>query len=323
MRSWGIAAVLCALAVPLAACSDDSDPVDAPPLSATPDAVPTAYDAELEPNAGVLALVPADAEEVRLTDFDQVRLQLGTPMLTGSSPKPERDRFWRRAATEAPLLDPGLLRGIDGQLEREFGWTQDDVAWEAHFEGPDGAGWVLKIRDDLPMGDITRAVEAGLGPLSEATVLAEDHLVVLGAATDPAESWAADPDLAALVGVAGSSTYVVRGCVPVDVALGPGVQEALAPSPAADLADLDELEAFSVVFGGELATVRLGPDRPDAFDRMRLAETLPETDPAFGRGYRGGVADPQGGRIGYTLADPTLATRLALERQLPFAVCPE
>ena len=105
------------------------------------------------------------------------------------------------------------------------------------------------------------------------------------------------------------------------MALGRGVKAALAPSPSADVADLDELGPFSVTFGGELATARLGPDRGDAFDRMRLPETLPETDPEFGLGYQGGVADPLGGRIGYDLGDPVIAARLALENQLPFAVC--
>ena len=65
-----------------------------------------------------------------------------------------------------------MLRDVDDQLESEFGWSQDDIAWEAHFGGPDGVGWVLKIRDDLPMGDIIRAVDAGIGPLAGAVVRA-------------------------------------------------------------------------------------------------------------------------------------------------------
>ena len=44
--------------------------------------------------------------------------------------------------------------------------------------GPTGVGWVLKIRDELPMGDIIRAVDAGVGPLAGAVVRGEDHLVV-------------------------------------------------------------------------------------------------------------------------------------------------
>ena len=36
-----------------------------------------AYDASLEPSAAVLSLVPEDAETVTVTDFDQVRVELG------------------------------------------------------------------------------------------------------------------------------------------------------------------------------------------------------------------------------------------------------
>ena len=88
-----------------------------------------------------------------------------------------------------------------------------------------------------------------------------------------------------------------------------------------DVDNLDELGPYSVTFGGELATVRLGPERSDVFERMRLSDTLPETDPEFGLGYQLGSADPLGGRIGWDLGDPIIAAQLALEKKLPFAVC--
>jgi hypothetical protein len=312
--------VATALISTLAACSDDPDPVEAPSFDVLPTVDPT-YDADAEASRAVLSLVPEAAVDLAVTDFDQIRLQLGMPDLTSEDPRPEREEFWRRAEREAPLLLGGLLRGVDAQLEREYGWTQDDVAWEAHFGGPDGVGWVLKIRDDLPMGDILRAVDAGVGPLDGAVVRPEDHLVVRNAAADGTESWAADPELVELVGSPGSATYLTRECVPFEDVFGPGVKEALAPSPAADVDGLDELGPFSVTFGGALATVRLGPERSDVFERMRLPETLPETDPQFGLGYRRGAADPLGGRIGWELGDPVAAARLALEKRLPFAVC--
>jgi hypothetical protein len=320
VRSWGSLLVATALALAVTGCADEPDPVFAPSFDETPTSDP-AYDAEAETNEAVLSLVPADAVDLAVTDFDQIRLQLGVPSLTGADPKRERDAFWRRAEAEAPLLLGGLLREIDDQLASEYGWSQDDVAWEAHFGGPDGVGWVLKIRDDLPMGDVIRAVEAGIGPLAGAVVRGDDHLVVRNAAPDGTESWAADPELVALVGTPGSATYMSRACLSFDDVFGPGVKEALAPSPSADVDRLDELGAFSVTFGGELATVRLGAERSDVFERMRLPETLPDTDPEFALGYRRGAADPLGGRIGWDLGDPVVAAGLALGQQLPFAVC--
>ncbi len=320
MRSWGGALVATALAVALAGCSDDSDPTDAPSVDAIQTSIPT-YDATAEASQAVLSLVPTAAVDLTVTDFDQVRLQLGVPDLTGADPQRFRDAFWKDAQTQAPLLLGGMLREVDEELESAFGWSQDDVAWEAHFGGPEGTGWVLKIREDLPMGDIIRAVDAGVGPLAGAEVRGEDHLVVSNVAADAGESWAADPELLALVGTPGSSTYVTRDCIPFNDIFGVGVREELAPTPAADVARVDELGPFSVTFGGELATVRLGPARSDVFDRMRLPETLPETDPEFGLGYQRPAADPQGGRIGWNLGDPVVAAQLALEKKLPFAIC--
>ncbi len=309
-----------ALALALTGCTDDGDPSEAPSLDETPTSIPS-YDATAEANQAVLALVPTAAVDLTVTDFDQIRLQLGVPDLTGADPKRVREAFWRDAEAEAPLLLGGMLREVDEQLEREFGWSQDDVAWEAHFGGPEGVGWVLKIREDLPMGDILRAVDAGVGPLAGAEVRGEDHLVVSNVAADAGESWAAEAELTALVGTPGSSTYVTRECIPFEDIFGAGVQESLAPTPAADVARIDELGAFSVTFGGELATVRLGPERSDVFDRMRLPQTLPETDPEFGLGYSRPAADPRGGRIGWNIGNGAIAAQLALEKKLPFAIC--
>ncbi|MDQ4055028.1 MAG: hypothetical protein M3237_20355 [Actinomycetota bacterium] len=324
MRSWGTGLVATALALALGGCtSDDPEPTQLPPFSETSSTDIPDFNPDLEASAAVLPLVPSDAVDLTVTDFDQIRLQLGVPDLDGGDPKRERDQFWQQAAAEAPLLLGGMLRDIDDQLRREYGWSQDDVAWEAHFGGPDGVGWVLKIRDDLPMGDIIRAVDAGIGPLEGAVVRGEDHVVVHNGADDGTESWAADADLVDLVGTPGSATYVSRECIPFDDVFGSGVKEALAPSPSADVEALEELGAYSVTFGGELVTVRLGPERSDVFDRMRLPEKLPETDPEFGRGYRRGAADPLGGRIGWDLGDPAIAAELALDKELPFALCAE
>ena len=304
----------------LAGCSeDDHDPVFPPDPDAS--VAPPAYDPELEPAAAVLALVPAEATLLTVTDFDQLRLQLGSPTLTSADPAPERAAFWRKVDSETAALTEGLLRPFDEQLEEDYGFTQDDVLWEAHFEGGGVEGWALRFRDDLDMTAVRRAVDDGVGPLADVQVAAEQRVVGVEVAGTPDESWAAEVELTALVGTPAAATYFERDCIPFDDAFGPGVREQLATGPAADMSDLDELGPFAVAFGSELVTARLGPARPDTFARARLADTMPESDPSFGAGFQRPVADPSSGRIGYSLGDPRAAAELTLARHLPFAVC--
>ena len=61
-------------------CSDDEPEQAAPAAAAVASAKP-AYDGRLEPSAAVLALVPGGRETLTVTDFDQVRLELGLPEL--------------------------------------------------------------------------------------------------------------------------------------------------------------------------------------------------------------------------------------------------
>ena len=77
-----------------------------------------------------------------------------------------------------------MLRADNSEFLLDYGFTQDDVDWEAHFTGPDGNGYVLAFRPDLDLAAVSRAVEAGAGPLDGARVIAEDHLVVAGTAED-------------------------------------------------------------------------------------------------------------------------------------------
>ena len=302
----------------VAGCSDAPEPVPAPSLDA-PVGTPT-YEEGLEAAAAVLPFVPATATDLAVTDLERVRLDLEAGELTGSSPQRERDRFWRRAEATAPVLITPLLRGVDAELSDGYGWTMDDVDWQADFGGPEGVGWVLKIRDDLPMGDITRAVEAGVGPLAGAVVRAEYHLVMKGGTDDGGSSWAADPDLVALVGPAAPAVFVSRSCVRPSVIFGPDAEPA--PAVAADLADLEPLGAYSVIIGTRLGAARLGQARPDTFDRLRLADTLPETDPDFSAVFTRGAADPIGGRLGWQVTDAAAAADLVVAKKLPFAVCP-
>lgn len=299
-------ATVALLVTTLAACSGDQ-PAGSPPAPTTTATAPPEFDVRDEAAAAVMALVPSSATSLTVTDLERIRLQLGVPDLTGGSPDAERADFWARAGRTAPLLTDGLLRPADARLARDYGFTQDDVRWEARFDGPDGSGWVLSFRLGVDMTAVERAVRDRVGALAGAEVRAADRLVVVGTTDDATQSWAADPAVAALAGSPADATYVERGCVE--------------PPAGVDTGRLDALEAWSVALQGELATARLGELRVDAFDRMRLGETWPGNRPAFSDGFRRGVADPSSGRVGYQVVDPVVAATLVRERVMPFAAC--
>ena len=302
----------------LAGCSGDEDDPK-PPAAPVVETTPPAYDPSLEPAAAVLALVPDDASRLAVTDYDQIRLQLGAPDLSAMTPP---ERATDRVDNESAALIEGVLRADGEKLRADYEFSQDDVVWEAHFGGAEGEqGWVLKFRDDLDMTDVQRAVDDEVGPLAGVQVAVNEHVIGIGTTADLEQSWAADAELAPLVGLPATATYLERECIPFDDAYGEGMRDQLASGPAADLAALEEVSSFSVSFGGHLATARLGPAREDTFARARLADTLPEGEPSFGDGFQRPVADPAGGRIGYSLGDPRIAVGLTLERRLPFALC--
>ncbi len=318
----GAITLLAAALVASGCTSETPEPVLAPPLGEATETGPPVYDPSLPAATSVLALVPEDATTLSVTDFDQVRLLLGASLLTGESPPAERQRFWQQAAAEAPILSTGKLRPWEQRLSRDYGFTQDDVRWEATFTGPAGTGWVLAFREGLDLAGVERAVAAGVGPLAGAEVDPATHLVTRGTTSDGTTSWAADDELTGLVGPAeANATYVDRECIPFETAFAADVEADLAELPAADLEGLDPLSSWSVSFGGELSTARLGEQREDVFERLRLAGNLPATEPEFGLGYAQGVADPATGRIGYVMGDPAIAAELALKQHLPFAVC--
>jgi hypothetical protein len=277
---------------------------DPPPLPPTPQTAPVPtpeYDEALEPSAAVLALVPTTASTLLVTDYEQVRLQMGLQDLTSESPRVERKAFWTRALQERPLLSTGLLREVDRLLEARFGFTQLDVDWEALFTGATGTdGFVLVFRPGTDMAAVQRAVDKEVGPLTGASVDVARRMVSLGTTQDAEASLAADPDTAALVGLPANATYLATDCVDQTPALG-----------------LEDLGAFSVQFEGTLVTARLGEDRTDLFERMRLGADIGE----FAASFDGGVADPGTGRIGYRMSDPAAAAELALAGRLPFATC--
>lgn len=302
----------------LTACTHDPEPFYPPDTDTA--AASTEYDPELEASAAALPLIPAEATVLEVTDFDQLRLILGFGALDGDSSAQDRSRFWRMAADAATFSD-GLLRPVDEELRQEYGFGQDDVAWEAHYGVGETTEWVIAFHDDVRMDDVRRAVTYGVGAFKGAVLDLERHLASSSPLPDGEDSWAAETSLHTLVGDPAAATYVERGCLPFDTVFGKGMLDQLAEAPAAELKMLESLDAFSVSFGGELATVRLGENRNDAFDRLRLADVMPETRPEFGMAYSRGVADPSGGRLGFDLTRPASAIELVEGRHLPFAVC--
>jgi hypothetical protein len=313
------------LALFTAGCGRDIPPPDVQPSpvhSPTTTAHPL-FDAGLEPAEAALAMVPGSATTVTVTDFDEIRRDLGVPDLTSDDPVSDRFGFWERARMESPLLADGMLRADNSEFLLDYGFTQDDVDWEAHFTGPDGNGYVVAFRPDLDLGAVSRAVDAGAGPLEGAHVIADDHLLVAGTAEEGEGVWATDPTWTGLVGGPAQATYLRRGCIPLNDALGPEAgaeeqQELLAKHP---VANLDDLPGFALAFGDHNATVRMAPNRDDLFDRLDLGRDWPV--PGFGSAFRSGVGDPTTGRIGYEVPRPAQAAALTLLEELPFAVCNE
>ena len=255
----GVAA-LAALAASgcLAACGGSP----APHLLATPKPTLGAVTGESAPALQVLRLVPSQATELTVTDFEQLVKPVD----------------WATVDAHEPLLTRGLLRDAH---------HQDQVLWEAHWDGGGVAGWAVLLADG--------ANPATLAPAGSAV---DGQLVTQGAATGA--SWADDASVASLVQDDPLSTYVAKGCVPGD------------PDPS-----LQPLDGYALELTERVATARLSTGRTDLFDRMRMASAVP----AFEKTFTGGVADPVSGRIGYQLTDPAQAVQLALTHKLPFAVC--
>ena len=299
------------LALALAGVAGCAQSIPPPGEDGASDSGPTvsAYAAELEPAAAVLPLVPASATTLMVTDYDRVRLQLGRVDLDGNAPAAASQAFWQRAEGRSPILVRGSLAGSGSSTREPFGFTRDDVRWEAEFSGPDGNGTVLGFREGVDMAGVGNAVKQGAIGLDGAKVRAEDRLLVLRGADDPAESWGAYPGLVSLVGPAAISTYVERGCVGADQ-----LPQGIDPD-----ARLDELKAWAIQLQGGVATARLlGSYRRDLFERIQLAQA---SDSAFTDAFTGGVADPSTGRIGFRITDGVRAAELTRSRLLPFAAC--
>ncbi len=317
----------------LGGCADGPE-LRAQSLPAEVSATIPAYDvsAGIPVGAAALALIPADASAITITDFDRVRAVLGVPELTSESPLRDRVDFWERARRDSVLLTQPMLLAEGSRLLLDHGFTQDDVDWEAHFTTPAGEGWILGFRPDLDMSLVQSAVDQGVAGLAGGTVDTAQHLVSTGAisvevAAEGVDVWGTIAGITELTGATpAESVYYKAGCVPLETALGPDAdtQDQEDVVSAHDPTDLAPLAGFSVSFADGLATARLGPNRTDLFSRADLAADFPTAGPiGFGDAFNDAVVDPSTGRIGYTVVAPVPAETATLTDLLPFAVCNE
>jgi hypothetical protein len=321
-------AVVASAAAYLLERSRDDEPaaVDpGPKPAATLSVAPLTPQTALRPEAAALVLVPAEAEYLTITDLDAIRARLGVPDLTSEDLMTDRQAFWDRAEREAVLLTDGLLRADGSELWLDYDVSEDDVDWEARFSGPDGGGYVLGFRPDQDMSRVQAAVDAGVGPLEGATVWSDLHLLTLGVADEGDPVWASDPDLVGLMQEPAESTYLRRGCIPFADALGTDatVEDQEGVLAKHDIGALDDLPAFAISYGDDVATAWFAPDREDLFHRADLLADWPTTGPiGLADAFSGGpVVDPSTGRIGLHVANPVAAANLTLTDVLPFGVC--
>lgn len=313
-------------AVVLSSCSEPPRPQAAAP---TPTEIPPTLALPQRPTGQAwraLALVPADAEVVTITDFDAIRARFGVPDLTSDDLMTDRSAFWERTRRDAVLLNEGVFTAERSRFWLDHGFTEDDVDWEVRFTGAGGTGWIVAFRPGLDMGRVRGAL--GERAVAGAELMAEEHLLVRGVAEEGEPVWASDPRLPDLADDTAETAYLRRGCVPVRTALG---DDATYDDQGTLIGELDPrnllpLEAFSVSFSDGLATARLGAGRTDLVERGQITEAWPVVDTAAGftDGFRPQVqVDPSTGRIGLTTKAPHAAAAVTLSDLLPFAICNE
>ncbi|MDR7313033.1 hypothetical protein J2S40_004091 [Nocardioides luteus] len=296
VRRWSVAVLAAGLTLALAGCGGDDEP-KRPEAAPTETTVPV-YAADMDPVMAAMTLVPASAKTLAVTDYDEVKSLFGFDDVTGKSNPAKQNELWSRADKEAAQVSGGVLRDVDQQLLDKYDWGAADVVWEARFTGGKG-GFVIKVPDRIKPGP---AIKAGVGPLKGAKFDRETHLITKHTAAPGDENWASEETMTAVAGGPATSTYVVKGCAEG----GPKEKTRLAP-----------VEAYSVEFGGGLATLRLGEDRDDLFHRLKLGDRVA----AYKKTFTHGVADPSTGRIGFRVKNPVTAATLVTSKPVPFAVC--
>lgn len=329
---------------------------DAPGTVPTDDAAP----ADPGPVAAALALVPADAELLTVTDWAAIKARLGAGDLTSESIQTDRSEFWRAVGASTVLLTDGALRAENSRLGLRYDLTQDDVLWEVRWvrraadgtdagtgAGPtdDMGGLALRLRPDLDLTGLGRAVADAVPGVAGAQLVPDQHLLLRG----PGEQGAtltAQPALVAALAPNAETQVVVPGCLPWSAALGVDatVEDQEAVAGVAAVEDLVEPEAWALAFTGRTAqALVVYPEgtpaqtaADDAAVRLTLAEEWPTTesvgwDDAFGLppGLTGdGYAVTEtGGRVvasaDYRVLNPTAAATVALAGLVPWGVCAE
>lgn len=203
-----------------------------------------------------LLLVPAVAEEVVYTDVAAVKSRLGYADLTGAAPTAKRFEFWERARADGAMLTGTRLYDYSSVMSLDYGWTGEDVDWEAAWsvdaetcidpESCADGGYVLGLRRDLDWNVVVNSlsdngfaeVEGSAGvyetdnptaPFDQVRLIPELHALAVGGAAYPdAEDPAPVSAGEALLPLANrlddvESAYIRPGCVPLETALGPDV----------------------------------------------------------------------------------------------------
>ena len=328
-----------------------SAPPSAPPSalsSAAPEASGSATGAsDPGPAAAGLALAPEDTAYLTVTDWAQIKERAGAADLTSESLQTDRSEFWRAVPSSTVLLTDGALREQNSLLAREYGVTQDDVLWEVRWvpEGDARAqGLALRLRDDLDLEGLGRAVADGVPGVEGGEVVGEEHLLLRGGADDV--PLAGDAAVVAALAGGAESELVAPGCLSWPVALGPDatVEQQDSVVDDAGVVDLLDPQAWGVAFTGRAATVTVvypeGTTEEaaggDAEARVALGEAWPTTESvgwsdAFGLSPSGpeeGYAVHQrGGRtvatFDYRVVSTTAAATVVLAGLVPQAVCAE
>lgn len=295
--------------------------------------------------AAALALAPGDTAYLTITDWHAIKTRHGAQELTSESIQTDRIEFWRSITHDTVLLTDGALRDQNSLLQQRYGLTQDDVRWEVRWSAAstDGAGMALRLRDDLDLDGLARAVADEVPGVEGAEVIETDRLLVRGAG-DPMDPLAANYAVGVVMGEAVESQVVVPGCLGWPDALGVDAtieeQESVAGAHAVE--DLLDLDAWSLGFAGRGAVATLAyPEGTSAQDaaadaavRVAMAQEWPTTESvgwndAFGLpgdlqgegfliGERGGLTIAT---IDYRVINTTAAANVALAGLVPIAVC--
>lgn len=290
------------------------------------------------PAGAALFLAPNSVTHVTITDFDAIRARLGVPEMTSESLMTDRIEFWNQVPDSTVLLTDGVLREDNSLFALEYGFTQDDVDWEARWVG-DTPGLALGMRHDLDLAGVNRALGDEVEALAGAEVAEAESVVVRGAAGADAVPLAADPVVVRLADTEAESVYLRRGCIPFHDALGVDATVEHQDEVVAghDVEGLLPVEGIAVAFTGRNATFRVAypadvtaeQATADLVARADLAADWPLVESiTFADGFGAGDAEEPRyedgvGELDLQVSMPGAAATLALTDLLPVGVCNE